>query len=177
MVGLLQQTGVRRIVADQCQFGQQTDSEEPLKKPTGFMSNASEILRILDVRCFGKGGLSSRKGGRHAECLGKKAQRAAIFQDELCLAILRGLKCQLIADRRMRHGDVGVVLNAEGIMMDGTDEVNLARYDETEHSGSGLDKSKPIRTCHIGRHASCSHASTLPTLRTDTRKGHSGPGR
>ena len=90
---------VRRIVADQCQLGQQTDQGEPLRKPTGFMSNSQCLLRALNRRCFGKGGLCSRPtGGRHAECLGKKAQRAAIFQDELCLAILRGFKAQLIAD-------------------------------------------------------------------------------
>ena len=37
--------GVSRIVADQCQLGQHPDSGEPLKKPTGFMLNAPELLR------------------------------------------------------------------------------------------------------------------------------------
>ena len=104
---ILQRQGVGRVVADQCQFGQETDIGDPLKKPTGFMSNAPELLDELNRRCFGRRGLCSRpKGGAHAECLGKKAQRAAIFQDELCIAILRGFKRQLLRDRRMRHGEV-----------------------------------------------------------------------
>ena len=121
---LLQRQGVGRVVADQCQFGQETDSGDPLKKPTGFMSNAPELLDELNRRCFGRRGLCSRhRGGEHAECLGKKAQRAAIFKDELCIAILRGFKRQLISDRRMRNGEVGLTCDAEGIMLDGSDEV------------------------------------------------------
>ena len=90
------------------------------------MTNAPELLRILDKRCFGKHGLCSRdKGGSHVECLGKKAQRAAIFQDELCLAILKGRKRQLIADRRMRPGEAHIVQESDAIMLDGGDEVLL----------------------------------------------------
>ena len=124
---ILQRQGVGRVVADQCQFGQETDIGDPLKKPTGFMSNAPELLDELNRRCFGRRGLCSRpKGGAHAECLGKKAQRAAIFQDELCIAILRGFKRQLLRDRRMRHGEVGLTQHEEGIMHDGDDEVDIA---------------------------------------------------
>ena len=64
---------------DQFQFGQQTGDGNPLKKPTGFMSNAPELLKHLDRRCCGKGRICWRpQGGKHADCLGKKAQRAAI---------------------------------------------------------------------------------------------------
>ena len=42
------------------------------------------------------------------QCLGKRAQRAAIFQEELCLAILRGLRDQLIKDGRMRRNEIGI---------------------------------------------------------------------
>lgn len=76
--------GVDKVIADQCQLGQQTDQGDPPKKPTGFMSNAPEIIRELNRRCHGRRGLCSRpRGGTHAECLGKTAQRAAIFQEEL----------------------------------------------------------------------------------------------
>ena len=86
---VLQLTGVGRIRADQCQLGQQTVVGDPIKKPTGFMSNSEEILSVLNRRCFGKGGLCTRPlGGRHAECIGKVAQRAAIFQEELCGSML-----------------------------------------------------------------------------------------
>ena len=85
--------GVQRITADQCQLGQEDDEGNPTKKPTGFMSNSLEMLARLHRRCFGRDGLCSRpRGGRHVQCLGKRAQRAAIFQEELCLAILRGLR-------------------------------------------------------------------------------------
>ena len=40
------------------------------------------------------------------------------------MAILRGLRTQLTADRRMRPGEVGVIEEAEGIMLDGADEIN-----------------------------------------------------
>ena len=110
-------------MADQCQFGQETDVGDPLKKPTGFMSNAPELLDELSKRCFGRRGLCSRpKGGKHAECLGKKAQRAAIFQDELCIAILRGFKRQVMRDRRMRHGEVGLTYDADAVMLDAHDD-------------------------------------------------------
>ena len=120
---LLQTTGVGKVIADQCQLGQQTEQGDPLKKPTGFMSNAPELLKMLDRRCFGRHGLCSRaEGGRHAECLGKKAQRAAIFQEELCVAILRGFRAQLLKDRRMRNGEISVV-EARGVMRDASDDV------------------------------------------------------
>ena len=126
MEALLSQEQVQRVVADQCQYGQQTDQGDPLKKPTGFMSNAPLLIQHLGKRCFGKGGLCSRPlGGKHVECIGKKAQRAAIFQEELCVAILRGIRAQLLADKRMRPGEVGMVEEA-GVMLDGHDEVVMS---------------------------------------------------
>ena len=62
-------------------------------------------------------------GGRHAECIGKKAQGAAILQEELCVPILRGFKAQMLADGRMRYGEIGVVAKHDGVMMDGADEI------------------------------------------------------
>ena len=86
---VMAKASVRRVIADQCQLGQRTDSGDPIKKPTGFMSNSPELLEVLNVRCFGKHGLCSRpRGGVHVPCQGMVARRAAIFQDELCEAIL-----------------------------------------------------------------------------------------
>ena len=63
-----------------------------IKKPTGFMSNFEEILATLDRKCFGRDRLCSRPcGGSHKHCLGKVAQRAAVFQEELRVSILCGL--------------------------------------------------------------------------------------
>ena len=96
------------------------------------MSNAPLLLSKLNRKCFGRHGLCSRpQGGRHVECLGKKAQRAAIFQEELCLAILRGIKDQLLNDRRMRNGELSMV-DLDGVMMDGDDELNHY-YESVQH--------------------------------------------
>ena len=40
------------------------------------------------------------------------------------MAILRDLENQLLADRRLRTGEVGLV-EAEGVMIDGTDEIDI----------------------------------------------------
>ena len=74
------------------------------------MSNSLILLQHLHRRCFGCNGLCSRpSGGQHAQCIGKRAQRAAIFQEELCLTILRGLREQLIHDGRMFENEIGVM--------------------------------------------------------------------
>ena len=51
---LLQQNGVRRIVVDPRQLGQQIDAGDPLRNPIGFMHKTPELLQSLDRRCFGK---------------------------------------------------------------------------------------------------------------------------
>ena len=108
MLELLQREDVQKIVAHQCQLAQHNDEADPPKKPTGFMSNATEVLTFLNRRFFGKHGLCSRPQGRgHSECLGKTAQRAAIFQDQLRVTILRGFRAaarrQADEERRAQH--------------------------------------------------------------------------
>ncbi len=40
--------GVDTVIGDQCQYGQQTtDTADPTKKPTKFMSNSEEVLKML----------------------------------------------------------------------------------------------------------------------------------
>ena len=53
---LLARQGVGRVNADQCQLRQQDGQGNPIRKPTGFMSNAPEILCSLDVHCEGREG-------------------------------------------------------------------------------------------------------------------------
>ena len=90
---VLQHVGVRRITADQCQLGQQASNGEPIRKPTGFMSNCDDVLDQLHRRCKGRNGQCSRpQGGTHQLCQGKVARRAAIFQRELCEGVLIGLR-------------------------------------------------------------------------------------
>ena len=62
--------GVKRIMTDQCLFGQATESGDPVKKPTGFLTNSIEIAAALDKRCRGRGGACRRReGGSHAHAL------------------------------------------------------------------------------------------------------------
>ena len=60
---VLRQSTVGRIVADQCQLGQEDDNGDPIRKPTGFMSNSPILLRHLNRRCFGRHGLCSCPAG------------------------------------------------------------------------------------------------------------------
>ena len=76
---ILRLPGVQRVNGDQCQFGQQTAAGSPVKKPTGWMSNAEEILHMLRLRCTGRGGKCRRRqGGAHVTCSGEVAKRVAI---------------------------------------------------------------------------------------------------
>ena len=114
-------SGVRRIRADQCVHGQESDAGNPIRKPTGFMSNSLHLLVDLNMTCLGRKGLCSRPGaGVHQPCLGKVARRAAIFSDAMCDIILSGFSAQMKADRRMRENKRGV----NHVMLEGSDGVN-----------------------------------------------------
>ena len=111
MLGVLGLQGVQRIRADQCMHGQESDAGNPIRKPTGFMSNASYLLEALNRKCFGRRGLCSRpEGGTHQVCLGKVARRAAIFSEQMCETVLSGFRQQLIHDKKMRPNEHGVHL-------------------------------------------------------------------
>ena len=106
---ILKMDDVGKVTCDQCQFGATTTDGLPLKKPTSFMSNAPELLKALELRCRGRIGDCSRKGGgQHGICSGLDAQRAALFTVKLCRTILDGLKRQLEADRRWSRDAVGI---------------------------------------------------------------------
>ena len=50
---LIQNPKVERITGDQCQYGQESFRGDPVKKPTGWLSNPKEILRKPEKRCKG----------------------------------------------------------------------------------------------------------------------------
>ena len=145
---VLRADGVARITADQCQLGQQTDAGEPLRKPTGFMANCPEILDRLHRRCTGRGGVCSRpQGGTHQLCNGKKARRAAIFQRELCEAVLIGLKTYLERTRKMKQHEQQCV-GFCGIMVDADDDVRrYCRFDDDGYECKLIDENE---TCQNG---------------------------
>ena len=68
------ESGVFISVIDQCLYGAEGPNGDPLKKPTKFITNSSEMIKQLSQRCLGKGGACSRaKGGSHQHCSGKMA--------------------------------------------------------------------------------------------------------
>ena len=88
--------GVRRVDGDQCQLGQQTENGDPVKKPTGWMSNAEEVLHMLRERCGGHlGKCTRRRGGVHRSSSGRVAKLAAIYPFDFCEAMLQGFRNQL----------------------------------------------------------------------------------
>ena len=111
--------GVQRVLCDQCLFGQATETEEPVKKPTGFLTNSPEVAASVGKRCLGQRGQCSRPGGGdHAPCIGIVAQQAAIYHDRLCDALLKGFARQLTKDRKVRQMEVGV-LTGDAAICDG----------------------------------------------------------
>ena len=110
---LFKMPNVQRVVGDQCMFGAQiqsgADRGEPIKKPTGFLTNSDAIARTLSVRCTGTGGMCSRaSGGKHIACSGRHAREAAKYPRGLCKAILRGVRDQLRDDNLLKEGCFGV---------------------------------------------------------------------
>ena len=106
---IMELEGVATAWGDQCQYGQDGGTGEPMKKPTRWLSNSPEILKRLDQKCSGRlGYCSARPGRRHAPCSGSAARRAAVYPLELCKAILQGCRNQLRADGRLRVGQIGI---------------------------------------------------------------------
>ncbi len=113
MARLLARDDVERVHGDQCQFGAEIktgrDRGDPLKKPTGFMTNSPHIAKVLNVQCRGQGGECSRaSGGKHRLCSGRHAREAAKYPRALCRAILKGIRDQLRADDLLKNGCYGI---------------------------------------------------------------------
>jgi len=80
-----------------------------VKKPSGFMSNAPQLLKALTRRCQGHDGECSRAaGGRHATANGKVGKDAAVYPAELCRAIVRGMVAEMKDRGIHRAGEVGL---------------------------------------------------------------------
>ena len=110
---IMQMKGVSRVDADQCQYGSEVMfgklRGEPVRKPTGFMSNGPKILEALDRKCAGKlGSCSRRKGGKHVIASGRVARDAARYSPELCKAIIRGISNELLSRGILKSGEVGM---------------------------------------------------------------------
>ena len=112
---LMKAPGVEMAHADQCQYGAEVAhghlKGSPIKKPTCFLSNSLDVLKMLSRRCEGTSGECSRSsGGRHAQCTGRIAKEAAIYPRGLCQAVVKGITEQLMKDKLMKQGCFGVQL-------------------------------------------------------------------
>ena len=113
MQAVLRRAEVQRVHGDQCQFGAEIRTGvhrgDPVKKPTGFMTNSPAIARILAKMCAGRGGECSRPtGGKHFILSGSHTAEAAKYPRELCQAVLRGVRDQLREDGVLKNGCFGV---------------------------------------------------------------------
>ena len=59
---VMEVNGVDSEWCDQCQYGQEGGTGEPVKKPTRRMSNSLEILKMLKLKCANEDGRCSRPG-------------------------------------------------------------------------------------------------------------------
>ena len=88
--------GVHCVVADQCQYGLTTPSEEdrnvmlPAMKPTRFMTSSPQMAKMLQKRC--------PKIHQHQQLVGGRCANAAFYPLGLIKAILRGIRNTAIAD-------------------------------------------------------------------------------
>ncbi len=110
---LLTTPSVARVRGDQCQYNQEVQygqyRGQPVRKATGFMSNASRLLARLDRRCTGRdGACSRRKGGRHVTASGRVARDAARYSNQLCRAIVKGMIDEMQWRGIWRRGEVGL---------------------------------------------------------------------
>ncbi len=110
---VMQIDGVKLVHADQCQYGSEVTFGKyrgrPVKKPTGFMSNAPALLESLERKCGGHGGeCSRREGGKHAICQGKIAKEAAKYSRGLCRAIVKGMHNQMRSVGIVRDHEIGL---------------------------------------------------------------------
>ena len=110
---LTQIPGVEKVIGDQCQYGAEIQRGprrgDPVKKPSGFLTNSPEIAKALSKRCQGRDDFCSRdKGGRHRHCEGIRARDAAIHPRDLCRTMLKGVSAQMKADNLLKPGCYGV---------------------------------------------------------------------
>ena len=133
MKSLSSEAGVETAVCDRCMYGSESFDGSPVKKPTKFVTNAPELAKRLRVRCVGRDGSCSRpKDSTHAQCRGHIARKAAVYDYNLCQAILRGFGDQLRVDGLYKDGFVGM-------MEDGGDKPDLVLvYHLTDARGAVL---------------------------------------
>eukprot|EP00973_Karenia_brevis_P004900 675185-Karenia_brevis.AAC.1 len=97
MVQFMEQAGIVSAVSNMCCFGMETTSldgeaSELVAKPTRFMTNAEELLKIIHRRCEG--------GHKHGRLISGRAKGAAVYPPALCKSVVYGIQRQVAQDQR-----------------------------------------------------------------------------
>ena len=105
------------VVGHQCQYGQRCPKagrdKGPVKQPARWMANSPRLVDELGRMCSGRRGQCS-SGETHAHLVDVRARAAAKHPEELCLAMLRGMRRQCIDDGLMQPGLIGSLRQEEG---------------------------------------------------------------
>ena len=119
---MMNRPGVTVTKGHMCRFGMTACNEEgelqPVKKPTGFMTNSWCIADELNRLCLGD--------HRHTQLMNGKAAAAAVYPKELCEAICRGLRKQKECDSRGSICSMAMsIKQLEQIRRAGNNELNI----------------------------------------------------
>ena len=79
---LLDEASVARVNGDQCQYGQADESGRPIRKATGWMSNSSEVLRMLEKKCPGRRQRSGPPAPSSSPTAPRKCSREKAISDQ-----------------------------------------------------------------------------------------------
>ena len=105
IVKLMEDINVDTVVEHMCRFGMESKDDQGtglVKKPTGWATNSPCTAEQVAAQW-------KHMVHRHARLINGRAQAAQVYPMKLCLAILRGLKNQLISNGRMNIKDIGIV--------------------------------------------------------------------
>ena len=128
---LMQLEGVFVCDFDMCQYGMKVDGVHPNQKPTRVVVNSEFLAKELQRRCLGD--------HQHDHLMGGKAVKAAHYPQQLCDAIVKGVKAHL------RHQDRKKVMSAEFlqdeqvILVENEEEDPLVELDRER----GYDEEEP----------------------------------
>ena len=107
---MLNHEDVGVVRGDGCQYGMRAKDrdgkEYPVKKPTGWMSNADLLLEELSATCDGK-------CETHVNLLNGRAEPAVTYQLALCIAIVKGLQRQWERDHKRVAPEIAAAICSE----------------------------------------------------------------
>ena len=93
IVQFMNKYDLTKTTGHMCMYGMRGEDktgEGPVKKPTGWLTNSEWIKSAMSIKCEGH--------HRHVQLMGGKASAARVYPDELCEAVVQGLKRQLTVD-------------------------------------------------------------------------------